>query len=374
MKVKQEEVSVLQKSWVENEEKRTEKLDKKRTIHMAVEKGEKWEDKLPSSSVQPSKKQKKEEEDHMMLGGMRNPAITVSRMHMVKLLGQKMRAMWIKFVKEYIDAVDVATNYGMEEARFNQDIVEAWRSKLGVLFRVKDLTKDGVVLRDNMAYRSPLEANLWDAWGKMARDPDTSLPGFMRKGAPLGMELDIPPSNGIFPTTETSKCEEMEPLTEFETIQGLLNYKSVQEQPVEAKIEIERNIRKGFVKRLSWSDVERDYGKGTCSRMALLLKEKPDGSTKRRIILDMKRSGGNSRAVVKERIILPRLNDVVTMVKDLKSREREFFSQMIASGVDREKASRDVGEREFILVDLADAFCHFAVAPEELCHCVTPDV
>ena len=373
IKVKQEEVSSLQKSWVEDEEKRTEKLDKKRTIHMAVEKGERWTDKLPSSSVQPSKKQKKEEEDHMMLGGMRNPAVTVSRMHMVKLVGQKMRAMWIEFVREYIDAVDVATNYGMEEARFNQDIVEAWKSKLRELFRVKDLAKDGVVLRDNMAYRSPLDADLWDAWGKVSRDPDTNLPGFMRKGAPLGMELDIPTSNGIFPSTEANMSEEMEPLTEFETIQGLLNYKSVQEQPVEAKIEIERNIRKGFVKRLSWSDVEKDYGKGTCSKMALLLKEKPDGSTKRRIILDMKRSGGNSRAVVKERIILPRLNDVVVMVKNLKSREREFFDQMIASGLDREKASREVGEREFVLVDLADAFCHFAVAAEELCHCVTPD-
>ena len=373
MKVKQEEVSSLQKKWVENEEKRTERLSKKRTIHMGVEKGEWLVDELPSSSVHPSKKQKKEEEDRMYLGGMRNPAITVSRMHMVAHIGQKVRMEWINFAADYIDAVDVATSYGTDEATFNSEIMEAWRSRLAKLFKMDELVKDGIVLKEKLSFTSPLHADLWDAWGKISRDPDTSLPGFMRNGAPLGMELNIPSSNGVFPTTESKPEEETEPVVEFETIKGLLNYKSVQEQPIEAKIEIERNIRKGFVKRLSWDETEKMFKKGTCSRMALLLKEKPDGTTKRRIILDMRRSGGNSRARVEERIVLPRLSDVVSMVKNLKSREAEFHEQLVTAGINRDRASREVGEREFILVDLADAFCHFAVASEELCHCVTPD-
>ena len=373
MKVKQEEVSSLQKKWVENEEKRTERLSKKRTIHMGVEKGEWLVDELPSSSLHPSKKQKKEEEDRMYLGGMRNPAITVSRMHMVAHIGQKVRMEWINFAADYIDAVDVATNYGTDEATFNSEIMEAWRSRLAKLFKMDELVKDGIVLKEKLSFTSPLHADLWDAWGKISRDPDTSLPGFMRNGAPLGMELNIPSSNGVFPTTESKPEEETEPVVEFETIKGLLNYKSVQEQPIEAKIEIERNIRKGFVKRLSWDETEKMFKKGTCSRMALLLKEKPDGTTKRRIILDMRRSGGNSRARVEERIVLPRLSDVVSMVKNLKSREAEFHEQLVTAGINRDRASREVGEREFILVDLADAFCHFAVASEELCHCVTPD-
>ena len=89
----------------------------------------------------------------------------------------------------------------------------------------------------------------------------------------LGMELEIPSSNGIFPTVDDTAEETGEPETEFESIKGLLNYKSVQEQPQEAKLEIDRNIAKGFVVRMSWSEVERRFGKGTCSRMALLLKE-----------------------------------------------------------------------------------------------------
>ena len=125
--------------------------------------------------------------------------------------------------------------------------------------------------------------------------------------------------------------------------------------------------------RMTWDEVERRFGKGTCSRMALLLKEKPDGTTKRRIILDMRRSGGNSRAKVRERIILPRLGDVVDMVKNLKSRESELFEQLAAGGVDKVRLNHEVKQREFVLVDLADAFCHFSVANEELRHCVTPD-
>ena len=179
--------------------------------------------------------------------------------------------------------------------------------------------------------------------------------------------MEIPTSNGIFPAVDSGEIEEKtQPMSEFESAKGLLNYKSVQEQPVEAKVEIEGIIRRGFVVRMAWEDVERRFGKGTCSKMALLWKEKC------RLILDMRRSGGNSRAMVRERIVLPRLCDVVTMVKDLKRRENEFFQQLVKSGVPQLKASGEVKQKEFVLV-LADAFCHFAVADEELCHCVTPD-
>ena len=371
--VKQDEVSELQKKWVVNEEKRTSNLGQKRTIHMAVERGEPMVDELPSSSTHPSKKQRKEEENFRSLGGMRNPTVTVSRMHLVRLVGQRMRTEWIRFVAQHPTAIEVAEMYGSNEAKFDMTVMEAWKEKLGVLLKVDELESGGLILKENFAFKSPLDADLWDAWGRETRDPDDALPGFIRRGAPLGMELDIPSSNGIFPAVDDTGDETGEPETEFEAIKGLLNYKSVQEQPEEAKLEIDRNIAKGFVVRMTWDEVERRFGKGTCSRMALLLKEKPDGTTKRRIILDMRRSGGNSRAKVRERIILPRLGDVVDMVKNLKSRESELFEQLAAGGVDKVRLNHEVKQREFVLVDLADAFCHFSVANEELRHCVTPD-
>lgn len=78
----------------------------------------------------------------------------------------------------------------------------------------------------------------------------------------------------------------------------------------------------------------------------------------------MKRSHGNARARVSERIVLPRVQDVLEMLKRLWAT----------------KATRgDVGANdqrdnfEFFLIDLADAFCHFGVRKEELRHCISAD-
>ena len=98
--------------------------------------------------------------------------------------------------------------------------------------------------------------------------------------------------------------------------------------------------------------------------MALILKEKEDGSIKRRIILDMKRSLGNSRAKVEERIVFPRLTDVIHMLQAMwKPR----------GGSKGRRTTEEEDDFEFYLIDLEDAFCHFPVRREELKHCITPN-
>ena len=47
------------------------------------------------------------------------------------------------------------------------------------------------------------------------------------------------------------------------------------------------------------------------SKLAMITKEKPDGSVKRRLILDCKESGVNSLATRGGRLLLPRPTDVV---------------------------------------------------------------
>ena len=203
-----------------NEEKRTSNLGQKRTIHMAVERGEPMVDELPSSSTHPSKKQRKEEENFRSLGGMRNPTVTVSRMHLVRLVGQRMRTEWIRFVAQHPTAIEVAEMYGSNEAKFDMTVMEAWKEKLGVLLKVDELESGGLILKENFAFKSPLDADLWDACRRETRDPDDALPGFIRRGAPLGMELDIPSSNGIFPAVDDTGDETGEPETEFEAIRA----------------------------------------------------------------------------------------------------------------------------------------------------------
>ena len=373
MNIKKVNISTLQAKWVENEDRRTKKLENKRTIHMALVPGNLEEDHIPEANIRSSKKQKKGEEDWNCLGGMRNPKSAVERMHLLKETGIKMRKAWHDMVMRYPKVMEVAMNYGSENAKFEEELVQIWREQLLKLFGVKEPTNDGVVLKKNTCFVSPLKEMLWNGWGRMARDPDTELVNFIRDGAPLGMAAEIPSSQGIFPkVAEDEEGSERDDGMEFDIVKGMLNYKSVTEQPEEAKIEIERNI-KGFVIRMSWEEAARRFGAGTCSKLALILKEKPDGTTKRRLILDMKRSGGNDRAYIPERIVLPRLADVVSMLRDLNTKKPQLAKNIASSGVPHGEAKEQADETEFILVDLADAFCHFAVDGRELKHCVTPD-
>ena len=80
---------------------------------------------------------------------------------------------------------------------------------------------------------------------------------------------------------------------------------------------------------------------------------------KHRIIIDMLRSGGNKRARVPERIVLPRVSDLVKTVQKL-WRERR-----------RDLPEDDPGV-ELVGADLSDAYCHFGVAGPELKNCLAP--
>ena len=62
---------------------------------------------------------------------------------------------------------------------------------------------------------------------------------------------------------------------------------------------------------MPWAEARDAYSIGTVSKLALILKPKVDGSVKKRIVIDMLRSGGNSRAEVPEHIVLPRVSDVL---------------------------------------------------------------
>ena len=72
---------------------------------------------------------------------------------------------------------------------------------------------------------------------------------------------------------------------ELEFMKGIQNYVSVIDQPEEAEIEIDRYKEKGFVRDISWEDVSQRFGCGTVSKLALIIKSKPDLSIKRRIVI-----------------------------------------------------------------------------------------
>lgn len=74
----------------------------------------------------------------------------------------------------------------------------------------------------------------------------------------------------------------------------ITNYKSVAEDVSNATIELERYKKEGYLVELSKEEVLRNMSHGTISRLALIVKEKPEG-IKRRITIDLRRSGETQR-------------------------------------------------------------------------------
>ena len=187
----------------------------------------------------------------------------------------------------------------------------------------------------------------------------------------MGMELEIPDTGGIFPKILGATDPEEVPEVEFSVLKETSNYRSVSENLEDARIEIERYVQKGFAIRKSWQWVESKFSSGTCSKMALIIKEKSDGTRKRRIVIDMRRSMGNARCRVSERITLPRIQDLVSDLRRMMERKNDLKEIL-----ERRYGSDDIegwDETEFVLIDLRDAFCHLAIDPREWKHTITPD-
>ena len=367
LETKSQEVSDLQKAWLENEDKKsrgeTERTPaSKRAASMAFKIDNIESDDLPSGSKGTPLKKIKENHNMLAVGGMRNPARSVRRLTQLGDVGRKIACLWEEFMESHPTSVRVAANYGKPDNAFDQELVQLWRDTLKD--HLAEIVEKPVVVKENWEFTSPLDAELWQAWGAEAGDPDLCLPDFIRRGVPLGMEVPIPPS-GVFPPALDQEDVNTDPAGEFEALKFQRNYQSVRDQTTEATIEIDRYVNNGFAKRVSWDWVKQTLGTtGTVSKMALILKEKEDGSVKRRIILDMRRSFGNSRSKVDERIVLPRLSDVVTMLQDIWRRR---------GGAKAKRRDTNTDDFEFYLIDLSDAFCHLGVLKNELRHCVTPD-
>jgi len=111
------------------------------------------------------------------------------------------------------------------------------------------------------------------------------------------------------------------------------------------------------------------FGSGTISRMALIQKQKDDGRVKNRLGVDMLRSGGNARATVTERLVLPRVIDVLEAARRLYKHHEAFVALAQKEGWATED-QQQMSEWELVGADLQDAFCHFPVAKEEVSNCV----
>ena len=306
-------------------------------------------------------KQEDRPENQAYVGGMRHPARVVRLLPGHQNFGLRLWGAWKRFASTKEDITDVAVNYGTSEAEFSEQHLRSWKAELKRLTGAR--SNPAVVLKDNKGYKSPLDPNILEGWIHRTSDPEKQVVDWIRDGAPLGIERPIHTS-GIFPPSG----EVPEGLVESDSVAQLsmgpiANYSSVNQHLEHAEEELSRLEKMGYMFRESKEEIERSYGHGTISKLGLILKQKEDGSLKKRLVIDLRRSRGNSKAKLPEKLVLPRPLDAVEMLRDL----RQGHPGLVTADETQNRWGL-----EMALVDVSDAFMSLAVHRQEWPHTVTP--
>ena len=161
--------------------------------------------------------------------------------------------------------------------------------------------------------RPGLQPSLFQAWADASGDPDTVLAQWLRTGAPLGILNAVAPT-GIFPTVPEASPnpEQIQDLASLP--QGWVNYRSSEDEPIITDSILQSMVSKQWATCCdTWDHLVSELGSDqiTLNKLALVSKQKPDGTWKHRVVWDLRRSQVNASVRQGERVVLPRLLDVV---------------------------------------------------------------
>ena len=153
------------------------------------------------------------------------------------------------------------------------------------LRRMLEAEDPKVTLTDNKRYKSKLDGDLFAAWISQAQDPDVCIPKWIEEGVPLGIECQIP-TYGVFPPSDEQGPSLASEDATTAIIRGdLVNYVSVEENKKHAVEELERYESCRYLFRPSAEEAQEKFSKRTISKLGLIVKEKEDGTVKRRVIV-----------------------------------------------------------------------------------------
>eukprot|EP00435_Cladocopium_sp_Y103_P041707 s3444_g11.t1 len=262
----------------------------------------------------------RETQDEEYPGGMRNPRKAVQRAPGWQVWGAKASAALDEVLASSPQAMWLAERVGAE---MRPEEVEAAQQALQEL---------GIAGARAVASVTP-KAVGWEQLGptgwrwalvraitEETNDLDVDISTWLQGKTPLGISESIVP-RGIFPPAEQTKAQ-LES-AEFLAMRGAnvtvdRNYRSFHEHELESAYELERLTAEGHLEIIgTWEEVISRWPDARATKLATLVKEKPDGSTKTRFISDMRRSGINGMAQAEERITLPRGCDLVRDTLDL---------------------------------------------------------
>ena len=235
--------------------------------------------------------------------------------------------------------------------------VQNWRGeRVDKATRVESTTAQ----RAHRAQRNLLLRASWEAWVKASGDPEKWVTRWLKEGTPLGIEERIE-TCGIFPPNEEETIAESSNMdTDAVMALNLKNYLSFEEAREDAEIEIKRYEERRYLKRISKDKAKKEMKGGTVSRLGLIIKVKESGERKRRVVIDLRRSGGNGLSRLPEKLTLPRVVDAVRLMKDMRKLTTE------------EQEAQPTWSTEMAVIDVSDAFTVLPVKASEQKHCLSP--
>ena len=200
------------------------------------------------------------------------------------------------------------------------------------------------------AYPPDLPVGGGELWLESAKGQGTQIPTsrFGSRDRLRSASWNLYPT-GVFPTTGQTKAQLKS--EEFLQERGSemeidRNYSSFHEHEAESQAELRRLIDSGHVEIIgSWKQVQARWPNARATKIATLVKARPDGTNKVRFVVDMLRSGVNALTKAEERIVLPRGADLVRDILDLLE-------------------SQD-GKVEIMTADFSDAFLNLGIKENE---------
>jgi len=280
------------------------------------------------------------------LGGLRRTAKSVQHMHAdARLVGARLRhriGEWLVSEPDTLAAV-LETVSGQHTGTPPTEVCPR------AVARARDLMAD--VLDPVSVERSPISeiyADLLSAWRKAARDPDDLPEHWAAHGAPGGVTMDIE-DRGVFECYDAQQDERAVDPESLETEPDFVNYAGVEEDDLVAE-ELERLVQASWL--LCFDNVEAAAvyleAQPVLSRIGVITKERL-GKISRRIVTDAKRSKVSAASRKFQRVILPRVTDIVVDALEMLAATSEL----------------PIDWFEFFIADFKDAFFHIPLHRRE---------
>ena len=288
----------------------------------------------------------------------------------MRKVGMEIRKLWEKDHGQDDLALQVAKKYGGTDPELSMGVAEKWKAKLYKLLRVEFKT-EGMHLRGPQEFKSPLDADLMDAWGLRTKDHEQSVGRWIREGAPLGKERKVPESNGILPTREEGLDPESEPSPEPSEMRRVRSHMGGKDAPGQMEIQLSRFLEKGFAKEISRDQLRIMFGLDPIPQVVIKSQKTQTANAEERLLVRRDVDNEVCKAIVHERATCPRANDVVEMIRSLHEQEHKHHEDAWEVGIPKPTQATPV-EKELMVVRVADLYNILGIHPEELRHCVSP--